>query len=71
MAEKSLGGLIMVFLLSIVGLALSPTVASSVTTAAANFTGAASTILELFPLFWAMLMVAIPIAYVIVWLRAD
>lgn len=71
MAEKSLGGLIMVFLLSIVGLALSPTVATSVETAAGNFTGAAGTILELFPLFWAMLMVAIPIAYVIVWLRAD
>lgn len=69
MAEKSLGGLIMVFLLAIVGLALSPTIASSVDTAVANFTGAAATILELFPLFWAMLMIAIPVAYVIVWLR--
>lgn len=59
----------MVFLLSIVGLALSPTIQTSVDLAVANFTGAAATILELFPLFWAMLMVAIPIAYVIVWLK--
>lgn len=60
----------MVFLLSIVGLALSPTIASSVTTASGNFTGAAATILDLFPLFWAMLMIAIPVAYVIVWLKS-
>lgn len=71
MADKNLSGLIFTFLLSIVGLALTPVVAESVDTAVANLTGAAATILDLFPLFWVIMMIAIPIAAVVVWLKAD
>lgn len=68
--KKDLSGIIFVFLLSIVGLALTPTIQTSSTTAAVNMTGAAKTIIALFPLFWAILMIAIPVAAVVVWLRA-
>ena len=71
MADKNLSGLIFTFLLSIVGLALTPVVAESVETAVANLTGAAATILDLFPLFWVIMMIAIPIAAVVVWLKQD
>lgn len=77
MAEtsKSMGGLISVFLLCIVGLALTGTVQTSVTTAVTpvagsyNLTGAGLTMMNLFPLFWVILMIAIPVAYVTLWLK--
>lgn len=71
MANVNLSGLIFTFLLSIVGLALTPVVAESVDTAVANLTGAAATILALFPLFWVIMMIAIPIAAVVVWLKVE
>jgi len=74
--KKNLAGLISVFLLSIVGLALTPTVQAQVTTltttgssGAGNLTGSAAAIMNLFPMFWVILMIAIPTAYIAVWLR--
>ena len=74
--KKNLGGLITVFLLSIVGLALTPTVQASVTnlletatTGDGNLTGSAAAIMGLFPMFWVILMIAIPVAYISVWLK--
>jgi len=74
--KKNLAGLISVFLLSIVGLALTPTVQAQVTTLTAtgsgkgNLTGSAKAIMELFPMFWVILMIAIPTAYIAVWLKS-
>jgi len=73
--KKNLGGLISVFLLSIVGLALTPTVQAQVTDLVAtgsgkgNLTGSAKAIMNLFPMFWVILMIAIPVAYIAVWLK--
>jgi len=73
MAKKSIGGLISLFLLCVVGLALTPIIVSSVAgitgTGGDNLTGSASTIMEMFPLFWVILMIAIPVAGVAVYLR--
>jgi len=75
--KKNLGGLITVFLISIVGLALTPMVQASVTllttatgSGAGNLTGSAKAIMELFPMFWVILMIAIPVAYIAVWLKS-
>lgn len=68
--KKDLSGILAVFLLSVVGLALTPTIQTSATTAAENMTGAAATLIELFPLFWAVLMIAMPVAAVVVWLKS-
>ena len=71
--SKNMAGLIAVFLLSIVGLALTPTIQESVTAVtgvgANNLTGAALTVMSLFPLFWVILMIAIPVAYIAIWLK--
>lgn len=70
-----MSGLISVFLLAIVGLALTPSVVTSVTTVVTptagqyNISGAALTMMNLFPMFWTILMIAIPVAYVALWLR--
>lgn len=74
---KSMGGLITVFLLCIVGLALSPTIIQSVgditvvAGGAGNLTGAGLTIMQLFPMFWVILMIAIPVAYVAIWMKGS
>jgi len=71
--KKSIGGLVSLFLLAVVGLALTPIIVSSVAdvtgTGADNLTGGAKTIMEMFPLFWTILMIAIPVAGVAVYLR--
>jgi len=60
-----------VFLLSVVGLSLTPTINSMVTDAVAQLTAgtAAATLLGLFPLFWVILLIAIPIAAIYVWMH--
>lgn len=65
----NVGELFMVMIISVIGLALSPVIAGSVKSAVNNFTGSAKTILELFPLLWVVLMVAIPIAYIAFWFK--
>ena len=80
--KKNMSGLIKVFLLSIVGLALTPSIQTNVTNVTwanngtagfpalgNNLTGSSRAILVIFPLFWVILMIAIPVAYVAVWLR--
>lgn len=71
--KKSLSGLIQVFLLAIVGLALTPTIQENVAGVTGvggnNLTGSARAIMLLFPMFWVILMIAIPVAYVAVWLK--
>jgi hypothetical protein len=73
--KKNMAGLIAVFLLSIVGLALTPTIQENVLAVtgvgANNLTGAALAIMQLFPLFWVILMIAIPVAYIAVWLKTP
>jgi Na+/phosphate symporter len=67
--KKDLSGILAVFLLAVVGLALTPTIQTSATNAAENMTGAAQTLIQLFPLFWSVLMIAMPVAAVVVWLK--
>ena len=58
--------IIAAFVVMVIGLALTPTVASLTTASAAglaNFTSAQD-IMELIPLFWSILMLAIPVAAV-------
>lgn len=77
MSEKrqNMSGLITVFLLAVIGLALTPTIQESVGNVTGvggnNLTGAALAIMNLFPLFWVILMIAIPVAYVAVWLKSN
>ena len=75
-----MSGLISILVLSIVGLALTPSIQGQVTTFLAsgsagdlNLTIAASTraIVGLFSLFWVILMIAIPVAYIAVWLKST
>lgn len=74
---KNMSGLITVFLLAIVGLALTPVIVTSVTTVVTptagqyNLSGAGLTMMNLFPMFWTILMIAIPVAYVAIWLRGS
>lgn len=80
--KKNMSGLIKILLLSIVGLALTPTIQNNVDyithanngtagfpAGGNNLTGSSRTILALFPLFWVILMISIPVAYVAVWLK--
>ena len=72
-SKKSIGGLISLFLLCVVGLALTPIIQSSVADitgdGTGNLTGSALTIMKMFPLFWVILMIAIPVAGVAVYLK--
>ena len=73
--EKDMGGIMVLFLILIVGLALTPTVTEMVldvtnsSGADANVTGAALAIMRLVPLFWVILVVAVVLGGVIVWLK--
>jgi glucan phosphoethanolaminetransferase (alkaline phosphatase superfamily) len=61
---SQMANLFITFLLIIVGLALTPTIASSVQTALASVTGAAAALLSLVPLFWVIIILAIGVAAV-------
>jgi len=68
--DDKIGGLFMTFLLMIIGLALTGTVQSMVTTAAADLDGAALALMNLVPLFWVIIILAIGIAAVYAQLKA-
>ena len=90
---RTMTGLLTIFLISIVGLALTPSIKSNVDhvtsiddtdrpgySAKENATGiigdnltrgSARNILLLFPMFWVILMIAIPVTYVTLWLRGS
>ncbi len=81
MGKLNISKLIAVFLMAVVGLALTPTIQELVLaptsgtynatdgTGAGNLSGASSDIFVLFPLFWTILMIAIPVAYVAITLK--
>lgn len=62
--SHDMGNLFMTFLLIVIGLALTPTVQSSVTTAAASLSGPALALMNLVPLFWVIIILAIGVAAV-------
>lgn len=65
----AMGNLMMTFLVMVVGLALTPTIGASASTAAANLTGAAATLCMMIPLFWVVIIIAIGVAAVYVQLK--
>ena len=74
--QKDMNGLLKILILAVVGLALTPSVQAQVTTILANsvtgdlnMTGPQRAIIALFPMFWVILMIAIPVSYIAVWLR--
>lgn len=79
MAEMNISKLISVVLLAVVGLALTPSIQEMVTGATGihngtwpgNLSGASSSLFSLFPLFWTILMIAIPVSYVAITLKGS
>ena len=89
--SMSMKGLLTLFLLAIVGLAITPAIQTNVDYITAidqtdrpgqttsqnasgiiwpdNLTGASRTIVLLFPMFWVVLMIAVPVTYIVVWIR--
>lgn len=75
MAKMNIGGLIACFLIMIVGFALTPTVVQMTGTVTQvggdNLTGASLELMKLVPLFWVILLICIPVAYIALWLKAG
>jgi hypothetical protein len=64
----SLGDIVGIFLPSVVGLALTPTVTGTVTNTTVNMSaGATKTLLELFPMFWVIYLIGIPVTAIAIW----
>jgi len=61
---KGLSGILMTFLLALVGIALTPTIADQASTAANNLTGASQAMMKLVPLFWVLIIIGIAAAAV-------
>ncbi len=76
-SKRDMGGIMAIFLMVVVGLALTPTVQEQVILATGvanatwpgNLSGAAAAIYNLIPLFWVILVVGIGMAGIIVWLK--
>ena len=72
-----MGGIITIFIMIVIGLALTPTVQEQVILATGvanatwpgNLSGAAAAIYALIPLFWVILVIGIGLAGIVVWLR--
>lgn len=65
----SIGSIIVIFLGSIVGLSLTPTIVALVSTATTGMSaGATKSLLELFPLFWVIFLSAIPVGSIALFL---
>lgn len=77
--KRDLGGIVIIFLMIVIGLALTPTVQDLVIGATGiangtwpgNLSGAARAIYLLIPLFWIILVIAVGLAGIIVWLRKS
>jgi uncharacterized membrane protein (DUF106 family) len=67
--KKGIAGVIMTFLISVVGLVLTPTVQDLVDDAVGNLTGPAQDILDLFPLFWVIMLIGIPIGAIYLYFK--
>jgi hypothetical protein len=63
MVKVSGSAIIASFVVAIIGLALTPTIATLTTSSSANLStySSAQDIIELLPLFWAILVLAIPV----------
>ena len=70
-----MGGIIVLMLILVVGLALTPTIVDLIQTAVAqtpgahNMSGAALAIIALVPLFWVIIIIGVVLSGVIVWLK--
>lgn len=64
MAKASIGSIFTTFLLMLLGIALTPTVQSTVDSMLVNLTGAAGAVADLIPLIWIFLVVGIGAAAV-------
>ena len=83
--KKNTRGLILVFIMAVVGLAFTPSISEAITlvtwtnngtagfppTGTGNLTGAARVVASLFPLFWVIGLIAIPVYYIRMWLKSD
>jgi len=79
MSEKrDMSGIIMTFLMMIIGLAMTPTISDLVLKSTGvvnkslgyhNLTGAARAICVLVPLFWVILVIAVGVSAIVVWLK--
>lgn len=72
--KRNITGLIAAFLMVVVGLALTPTIQNAVTDFTVgpgtyNLSGSALAIAGLIPMFWIILMIAVPVAYIGMWLK--
>lgn len=72
-SSHDMGNLFMTFLLIIIGLALTPTIASSVTAAVSGLGSdtAAIALVNLVPLFWVIIILAIGVAAVYVQMKGG
>lgn len=71
-SKTGIGTIIAVFLGSIVGLALTPTIVTMVETVTASLSaGATKSLYELFPLFWVIFLTAIPVGQLALYLKAK
>ena len=74
-----MGGIVVIFLMIIIGLALTPTVQEQVILATGvanaswpgNLSGAPRAIFLLVPLFWVILVIAVGLAGIVVWLKGS
>jgi len=81
--KRDMGGLMVLFVMIIIGLALTPTVQESVLgltsgtynatdgTGAGNVSGAARAIVRLVPLFWIILVLGVGLAGIVIWLKSG
>ena len=77
--KRDMGGIMAIFLLIVVGLALTPTVQEQVLFATGvanasfpgNLSGAAAAIYRLVPLFWVILVIGIGLAGIVIWLKGS
>ena len=75
--KRDMGGLMLIFLMIVIGLALTPTIQEQVIGATGianasypgNLSGGARAIYLLIPLFWVILVLAVGLAGVYVWLK--
>ena len=79
MSEKrDMSGLLKVLILSLVGLAISPAIQAQITIITASgvtgdlnlsLAGSTRALIGMFPMFWVILMIAIPVTYIAIWLK--
>lgn len=81
--KRDMSGIMVLFLIIVIGLALTPTIQDTVLsltsgvynatdgTGAGNLSGPARAIVLLVPLFWVILVVAVGLTGLVVWLRSG